>query len=177
MTNDLPDNVITGGNHRVGTIDADVDEAVLDDIMTGEQEVTYVGNAHDGFEIDNDWEEFSVNPASGSITFQGRTHKAQTLTTNHFSTPGLEHFEDAGLVDTETGELTEKAVVGGVVLESFDDDPSETDAEPVETFVFANCEIAAEGLDYGETDPGNTELTIYIRGKKYALGFRDEPAE
>lgn len=172
---ELPDNVLSGGFYRLGTVDADIDDTVLDDIKTGAQEVTYIGNTHDGFETDFDWNEFDVNPSSGGVTQQYKTHVGYTLTSNTFATPGLEQLEDAGIVDTSTGQVTPRNRVEGVVIEVFEEDPRNTDAEAVDTIVFPNTEIALNGQEYGEDSAGEYELEITANDHPYLMSYRDEP--
>ena len=177
---ELPDNVLSGAFYRLATVDADIDDTVLDDIKTGSQTVTYIGNTHDGFETDLDWDEFSVNPSSGAVTQQFRTHVGYTLTCNTFATPGLEQLEDAGLVDTSTGQIVPKNLIGGVLIEVFDEDPRVVDdagEDPVDTLVFPNADITIDGLTYGETDAGEYPLEININDHPYVMSYRDEPAQ
>ena len=176
---ELPDNVLSGAFYRLGVVDDDIDDPVLDDIKAGEQEATYIGNTHDGFETDLSWDDFSLNPSSGAVTQQFRTHVGYTLTCGTFATPGMEQLEDAGLVDTESGQIIPKNLVGGVIVEVFDQDPRvalNADEEPVEVIVFPNADITIDGLTYGENDAGEYPLEINVNDHPYLMSYRDDPA-
>ncbi|AFZ73043.1 hypothetical protein [Natronobacterium gregoryi] len=171
---ELPDNVISGAYHRLGVVDADeLGDDVLDGIKAGEQEVTYIGNTHDGFEADVDWSEFDVNPSAGQVTQQFRTHVGYTLTTNTFATPGLEQLENAGLVDTSTGQLQPKQLEGAMVSEVYENDPRHEDS-PIETIVWPNVDITIDGLEYAEDDAGELPLEVTVNDHPYFMSFRDE---
>lgn len=175
---ELPDNVLSGAFYRLGTVDDDIDDATLDDIKDGSEEPTYIGNTHDGFDTDVDWEEFDVNPSTGAVTQQYRTHRAYTLSCGTFATPGLEQLEDAGFVDTTTGKVTPSAKVGGVVVEVFDHDPREAvnnDGE-VETIVYPNAQLTIDGIEYGESDAGEYPLEILVNDDFYVMSYRADPA-
>lgn len=176
---ELPDNVLSGAFYRLGTVDDDIDDTVLDAIKTGDQTVSYIGNTNDGFETEVDWEDFSVNPSTGAVTQQYRTHVAYTLSCGTFATPGMEQLEDAGLVDTSTGQIIPKNLIGAVVVEVFDQDPRialDADEDPVEVIVYPNADITIDGLEYGETDAGEYPLEINVNDHPYLMSYRDEPA-
>ena len=178
---DLPEYVLSGAYYRLGIVDESLDDSTLDDIKTGDQEVTYVGNTHDGFESETDWEDFSVNASTGNVTQQSRTHVAYTLSTNHFATPGNEHLADAGLVDETTGQLQPSARVGAVVAEIYDQDPrkvvEDAELDVVDTLVLPNAQVTLDGVEYGESDAGDWELEILVNDHPYLMSYREEPAE
>lgn len=172
---ELPDDVLSGAFYRLGVVDSEIDEQTLDDIKDGTEEPTYVGNTHDGFESDIDWQEFDVNPSTGAVTQQYSTHVAYTLSCNTFATPGTEQLENAGLVDDSSGQILSKNKVEGVVVEVFDEDPRNAD-DWVETIVFANVEIRLDGLEYGEDDAGELPLEMTVNDHPYLMSHRDDPA-
>ena len=175
---ELPDNVLSGAFYRLATVAEELTDTVLDDIKTGAQTITYIGNTHDGFETDLDWDEYSVNPSSGAVTQQFRSHVGYTLTCNTFATPGLEQLEEAELVDTSTGQIIPKNLIEGVLVEVFDQDPRvaiDAGEDEVETIVFPNADITIDGLDYGESDAGEYPLEITVNDHPYVMSYRDEP--
>ena len=174
---ELPDNVLSGAFHLLGVVnEEELTEQVLDDIKTGTQDVDYIGNTHDGFEGDVDWNEFDVSPSSGMVTQTYRTHVSYEFETNTFATPSVEQLEDAGLVDTSSGQIFPSSTFVAAISEVYDGDPREEGAEPIETFVWPSVEITIDGLSYPGDAEGEYPLMMNVNDHPYLMSYRDEPA-
>ena len=174
----VPDSVISGAFHRLGIVDEEeLTDQVLDDIKTGEQTITYIGNTHEGFEGDIDWNEFEISPSTGAVTQTFRTHVNYTFSTGTFATPDLEQLEDTELVDTESGQLFPRSNFTALVSEVYDGDPREAGAEPVETIVWPSVEITLDGMEYAGDDAGNLPFEFTVNDHPYFMSYRDEPAQ
>ena len=137
-----------------------------------EEEETYIGNTHDGWESDFDYEEFDVNPSSKGITFAGSLHAAIELEFSTFYSPGFDQLEDGGLTeDTENGtQINPVSDHEALRVYVFDQDPSQFDSAEegaVDVITYPNVELRLDNMEFGDDSAG--ELPFHAKVREFPV--------
>ncbi|WP_255170099.1 hypothetical protein [Natrononativus amylolyticus] len=141
-----------------------------------EEEKIAIGYTQAGVQpIDQDAEEWEINPSTGEITQQFRGHREFGVEFSQFVTIGLPALEDMGITDEE-GYFLFHDTWEAAEVHVFDRGPDGPydDLEPVDRIVLPSFDPMLSEMDLQQGDSGDLNWEANVNGRPYVPTIGEE---